>query len=254
VAHDPTAKTLGLSSDGPVSRMASAIDPPSQPPAARRPARGKARITVAAIVDTAFAIVEAEGYEALTMRRLATALETGPASLYGHVRNKAELDDLLIGELSSTITLPTPSARKWRSQTLDVCAQLRDRYLRYPGISRAALAVVPSNVKTLRINEGMLSILLAGGIAAQAAAWTIDALLLYVSAYCLELSLVRQPTGDPGGGGWVLTRKELLERLEVLPADSFPNTIRFANELTSGDGHDRFNFTIALMLAGLKRR
>src|SRR5919201_6111819 len=118
------------------------------------------------------------------MRRVAAALETGPASLYGHVRNKAELDDLLIGELSSTIDLPVPSPRAWRSQILNVCAQLRDRYLRYPGISRAALAVVPTNVKTLRINEGMLAILLAGGVAPQAAAWTIDALLLYVSAYC----------------------------------------------------------------------
>jgi hypothetical protein len=45
-----------------------------------------------------------------------------------------------------------------------------------------------------------------------------------------------------------------VERFERLPVDSFPNTVRFAHELTSGDGHDRFDFTIALMLAGLTQR
>jgi AcrR family transcriptional regulator len=221
---------------------------------ARQPARGKARFTRAAIVQTAFAIVEAEGFDALTMRRVAAALETGPASLYGHVRNKAELDDLLIGELSSTIKLPLPSPRDWRSQIHDVCAQLRDAYLRYPGISRAALAVVPTNLKTLRINEGLLAILLAGGIAPQPAAWTIDALFLYVSAYCLERSLLHQQPDNAGQDGRVLTRTALVERFERLPADSFPNTVRFAHELTSGDGHERFEFAIALLLAGLDQR
>jgi AcrR family transcriptional regulator len=233
--------------------VAEAIGEPA-PRSARQPARGKARITRAAIVQSAFAIIEAEGFDALTMRRVAAALETGPASLYGHVRNKAELDDLLIGELSSSINLPVPSPRQWRAQILEVCAQLRDRYLRYPGISRAALAIVPTNLQTLRINEGMLAILLAGGIAPQTAAWTIDALFLYVSAYCLELSLMRQQPGNTGSDGRVLTRTELLERFARLPVDSFPNTVRFANELTSGDGHDRFDFTIALMLAGLTQR
>jgi AcrR family transcriptional regulator len=233
--------------------VAEAIDQPARG-SARKPARGKARITVAAIVETAFAIVEAEGFDALTMRRVAAALETGPASLYGHVRNKAELDDLLIGEISSTVRLPVPSPAEWRSQILDVCAQLRDGYLRYPGIARAALAVVPSNLKTLRINEGMLAILLAGGIAPHTAAWTIDALFLYVSAYCLELSSMRRRRDNTGSDARVLTRTELVERFERLPADSFPNMVRFANELTSGSGHDRFDFTIGLMLAGLHQR
>jgi AcrR family transcriptional regulator len=233
--------------------VADAIDQPARG-SARKPARGKARITVAAIVETAFAIVEAEGFDALTMRRVAAALETGPASLYGHVRNKAELDDLLIGEISSTVSLPVPIPGEWRSQILDVCAQLRDRYLRYPGIARAALGVVPTNLKTLRINEGMLAILLAGGIAPHTAAWTIDALFLYVSAYCLELSSMRGRRDNAGSDARVLTRTELVERFERLPADSFPNMVRFANELTSGLGHDRFDFTIGLILAGLHQR
>ena len=50
---------------------------------ARRGPSGGAKkpITVEAIISTAFGIVENEGYQALTMRRVAAALETGPSSL-----------------------------------------------------------------------------------------------------------------------------------------------------------------------------
>ena len=209
----------------------------------------KAPITVGRIVDAAFQIVEAEGFDALTMRRVAAALETGPASLYAHVRNKAELDDLLIGELCARVTLPAADPGQWRAQILDVCQQLRDHYLHYPGISRAALAAVPDSVETLRISEGMLAILLAGGIPPQSAAWASDAAFLYVSAYSFEVSL-RQPRGEDVDGR-IFDRAELIERFRMLPANRFPNTIAYARELTSGDGHERFDFTLDLLLRGL---
>src|ERR1700684_752265 len=162
----------------------------------RGPSGGtKPPITVDAIISTAFGIVAEEGYEALTMRRVATVLETGPSSLYAHVVNKEDLDELLIGRLCAEISLPEPDPASWRQQIVSVCAQLRDQYLRYPGISRAAFAVAPSNLDTLRVGEGMLAILLAGGVSPQAAAGAIDSLLLYVGAYSLEASLADQRRG-----------------------------------------------------------
>src|SRR5690242_12591869 len=160
--------------------------------ARRGPSGGRKQpITVDVIIRTAFGIVEREGYDALTMRRLATALETGPSSLYAHVVNKEDLDELLIGQLCAEIKLPEPDPAAWRQQIISVCTQLRDQYMRYPGISQAAFAAAPSNVDTLRVSEGMLAILLAGGIDPQPAAWAIDSLTLYVNAYSLEASLAR---------------------------------------------------------------
>jgi len=217
----------------------------------RGPSGGRKKpITVEAIIDTAFGIVASEGYEALTMRRVATALETGPASLYAHVVNKDDLDDLLLGRLYAQIELPEPDSGTWRQQITSVCAQMRDQYSRYPGISGAALAIVPTNLETMRVNEGMFAIVLAGGIDPQTAAWAIDALTLYVNAYCLEASLRDQVTRN--GDNWVLSRDELLRRFAELP-DTFPQTKRYAAELTSGSGHDRFDFTINLILDGLQR-
>jgi AcrR family transcriptional regulator len=223
------------------------------PVARRGPSGGtKKPITVEAIVSTAFGIVETEGYQALTMRRVATALETGPSSLYAHVVNKEDLDELLIGRLCAAIDLPGPDPAAWRKQIISVCTQLRDQYLRYPGISQAAFAVAPTNLDTLRVSEGMLAILLAGGTGAQAAAWATDSLLLYVSAYSLEVSLVDQQRSH-GDGSWVVSRDELLRRFAALPG-TFPQTKRYAAELTAGTGHDRFDFTIGLMIDGLAHR
>jgi AcrR family transcriptional regulator len=228
--------------------------PGASTPATRRGPSGgtKTPITVETIVSTAFGIVAEEGYPALTMRRVATALETGPSSLYAHVVNKEDLDELLIGRLCAEIDLPSPDPAAWRQQLISVCTQLRDQYLRYPGISRAAFAVAPSNLDTLRVAEGMLAILLAGGIDPQTSAWAIDSLLLYVNAYSLEASLVNeQLTHDEND--WVISRDELLRRFAALP-DAFPQTKRYAAELTAGTGHDRFDFTIALMIDGLAHR
>jgi AcrR family transcriptional regulator len=222
----------------------------STPAARRGPSGGtKQPITVEAIIAAALGTVEREGYQALTMRRVAAALETGPSSLYAHVVNKEDLDELLIGRLCAAIELPEPDAATWRQQVTSVCTQLRDQYLRYPGISRAAFAVAPSNLDTLRVTEGMLAILLAGGIGPQAAAWAMDSLILYVGAYSLEVSLVNRQRRR-GDSGWVISRDELLRRFAALPG-TFPQTKRYAAELTAGTGHDRFDFTIGLMLNGL---
>lgn len=210
----------------------------------------KKPITVDAIIETAFGIVEREGYRALTMRRVASALETGPASLYAHVVNKDDLDDLLIGRLCTEIKLPQPNPRTWREQLVSVCTQIRDQYQRYPGISLAALAAVPTNVETLRVSEGMLGIALAGGVDPQTAAWTIDALLLYVNAFCLETSL---RDGHDDNERWNVSRDESLRRFAALP-DTFPHTKRYTAELTSGTAADRFLFTLGLILDGLGDR
>lgn len=238
----------------PRERRAARHQPPN-PEAATdaRPRRRKVPITVEQVVDTALGVIATEGYEALTMRRLAGALDTGPASLYAHVVNKADLDELLIGRLCAGLVLPAPDPATWREQIRGVCAQMRDQYLKYPGISRAALAMAPTDLQTMRVTEGMLAILLAGGVPPQSAAWAIDALLLYVAAYCLEVSVARRRAADDDTA-WVLDRDELVRRFTALPVETFPHTTRHAAELTAGEGHDRFDFTLGVLIDGLAHR
>lgn len=211
----------------------------------------KAPITADRITDAALAIVAARGYDALTMRSVAARLETGPASLYAHVVNKADLDELIIGRLCSEVALPDPVPALWREQITDICVQLRDQYLKYPGISQAALAMDPTDLDVLRVNEGMLAVLIAGGISPQIAAWAIDALFLYVGAYAMDVAVAGRgsSTGERRLG--VEDREHLIARFTALPADRFPNTRQYAAELTSGTAHERFDFTLSRILGNL---
>ena len=235
----------------PKQRRAARHAQPAPPPG--RQTRRKPPITVGRITDAALEVVATQGYDALTMRSVAGVLDTGPASLYAHVVNKADIDELIIGRLCAQLVLPEPDPATWREQILDVCAQIRDQYLRYPGISHAALAMVSTNLDVLRVNEAMLAILLTGGIEPRTAAWAIDALSLYVSAYTLELSLVAQRQSRQDDD-WVVSRDELVRRFTALPADQFPQISRYAVELTSGTGHERFDFTLGLIVDNLTRR
>lgn len=213
----------------------------------------KAPITVERITDAALRVVAEQGYDALTIRNVTNVLETGPSSLYAHIVNKADIDDLLVGRLCSQIVLPKPDPDRWREQLRDVYAQMRDQYLKYPGISRAALAMVPTNLEALRVAEGIFSILLAAGIEPQIAAWGMDVLSLYVAGYALENSLVlqRQKAQDTT---WVLSPEELVARFSALPEATFPNTRKYVTELTSGTGHQRFDFALGLLIDNLAQR
>jgi len=232
----------------PKRRRAARHAQPATSPAQQVPR--KAPITAGRIIDAALQVVATEGYDALTIRRVAAVLNTGPSSLYAHIVNKDDLDDLIIGRLYAEIVLPEPDPASWREQLREVYGQIRDQYLKYPGVSRAAMAMVPTHLETLRVGEGLLALLLAGGIVPQTAAWALDALTLYVGAYTLERSLVQQRQ-QHHGDEWVLGRDELAGRLGALPADRFPHTRSHAVELTSGAGHDRFDFTLGLVIGNL---
>jgi AcrR family transcriptional regulator len=217
-----------------------------------RSRRGREPLSVERIVQAALETIERTGFDALTMRSVATALDTGPASLYAHVRNKAELGDLLLGELCSRVERPDPDPARWQDQFAHLCRQLRDELLRYPGVARATLAVVPSHAGTLRLAESMLAVLLAGDCSPREAAWVSDTALLYITAYCLEAAEALHQHEDLGGAE--IDAAEIADRLRMLPEEQFPHTVALAGELTAGGGHDRFDFAIRLLLRGVAWR
>ena len=58
------------------------------------------------------------------------------------------------------------------------------------------------------------------------------------------------PSGVPGQQAHQQQRQEVQARCAALP-DTFPQTKRYAAELTAGTGHDRFDFTLGLMIGDL---
>jgi len=76
--------------------------PPWERAARKTKAPARTPLTQEAIVAAALRILESEGYDALSMRRVAADLGTGAASLYAHVANKDELLKLCIDRVILT--------------------------------------------------------------------------------------------------------------------------------------------------------
>lgn len=76
--------------------------------------RTQANLTVDRIVSHAFALLEEEGLEALSMRRLADKLQVRAPALYWHVADKAELFGLMARDIYSAAYSKTGSAQDWR--------------------------------------------------------------------------------------------------------------------------------------------
>jgi hypothetical protein len=65
--------------------------------------------------------------------------------------------------------------------------------------------------------------------------------------------MVQQRQKDPDET-WVLSQEELIRRFTALPETAFPQTRKYAAELTSGTGHQRFDFTLGLLIGNLTQQ
>src|ERR1041384_8245048 len=114
-------------------------------PRSRRERPAKPALTREGIVATAVGLMRAEGLERVTMRRLATELDTGPASLYVYVRNTAELHGALLDELLAELVLPgieTPVG--WSDRLIDLLCRYTELLYGYPSLARSVLTLMPS--------------------------------------------------------------------------------------------------------------
>lgn len=208
-------------------------------------------LTVEAIVETGIRILDAEGLDGLSMRRIAQELGTGPASLYAHVSGKDELLELMLDRVSGEIRLPeAPDPSRWKEQLKEVYRECQRVYTSHRDISMVSLANVPLGPNQLRITEFLLDLLLGAGVPEQAAAWAIDRLALMLDADAFESYVFteRARRGEDVGQ-WLA---KIRNYFEGLPAERFPRITAMRETLTTGDGQDRFEFGLEVFLRGLE--
>src|SRR4051794_36220693 len=91
------------------------MSPRNPAPRSRRERPAKPALTHDGIVATAVRVMEAEGLDRVTMRRLAQELDTGPASLYVYVANTAELHAAILEDLLGEVDLrPVRAEGDWQ--------------------------------------------------------------------------------------------------------------------------------------------
>jgi AcrR family transcriptional regulator len=120
--------------------------------------RGRDRgLSRAEIISAAIAIADAEGPDALSMRRIARALGVGAMSLYWHIASKEELLDLMLEAIEGEIEVPEPSG-DWQADLRVFARSARASLLRHRWAMEFIGGRPPSGPNDVRNLEGMLAL------------------------------------------------------------------------------------------------
>ncbi|MCL9793696.1 TetR/AcrR family transcriptional regulator C-terminal domain-containing protein [Frankia sp. AgKG'84/4] len=104
---------------------------------ARPVERRRPRLSREEIVDAAITIADAEGITAVSIRRVAAALNARPMSLYSHFDRKDDLLALMSDQVAAEILVPEPMPADWRDRLRAIAHRTRDSALRHPWVLRA---------------------------------------------------------------------------------------------------------------------
>jgi AcrR family transcriptional regulator len=96
-----------------------------------QPPRRVRGLSQADIVDAAIAVADAEGAEAVSMRRIAREMRVGAMSLYWHVASKEELHLLMLEWVQGEAQVPEPTG-DWQADLRAYAYVTRDVLLRHP--------------------------------------------------------------------------------------------------------------------------
>ncbi len=219
-------------------------------PRSRRDRPSKPALSREAIVDAGLDILRTEGIDALSMRRVAQALDTGPASLYVYVANREELHALLFDAAIGTIEVEATDPERWREQLQDLITRVATMMVEdFPGIAIMGMAAIPTGDNALRVTESMMSLLRAGGAGDQAVAYAGDLISMYATAIAYEQSLYAALYADPDHEQRELAR--VMDRFTSLPSDRYPTMASVAPLMVRGSGHERFLLGLDIIINGL---
>jgi len=202
----------------------------------------KEPLSLEAFTAAALGLLEREGMDAVTLRRLARELETGPASLYAYVRNVQELHALMLDRALSAVDLnPAPGGRP-RERLAGICSSYVEVLLRHDGLARLAAGVLPYGENAVALTDTVLECLRDMGLSPLRAAWGFDLLMLHVTAIAAEQDR-RRAQHEPIGRA-----REAYVQAE---AEQFPHVHTLNDELFSGTVAARFSWTLDTLLAGI---
>lgn len=226
-----------------------------------RPA--KAPLSRKAIVAAALDLVDQVGYAAVTMRRVAQALDTGPASLYVYVADRdelmAEAYDLALAE----VRVPSPADGDWRARLELLVSRTITTLGSHDDIAMVAITRVPTGPHALRILEATMALLRAGGIDDTLCPWAADLLDQYVTSSALELAarLRDQRSTAATEGAAEATEQAMSEAAKSeldavysrLPADTYPTIHALRRVMTTAgrDSHAYAAWKLNVIIDGL---
>jgi AcrR family transcriptional regulator len=203
----------------------------SAPPAPRRGRGRPAKLSRDAIVAATLGLLDREGAEALTMRRLAAELGVEAMSLYRHVADRAALLEALADRLAAQIG-PRPRDEDWGDALRGLAGDLRALARRHPAAFTLTSARVLNTPGVLRPIEDALGALRRGGFTPARAVFAYRLVVTYARGYALaELA------------GFAI---------EVGPAQQQPHVRSLSRRLAAEPSESNFRTGLETILGGLR--
>ncbi|MGQ5638907.1 MULTISPECIES: TetR/AcrR family transcriptional regulator [unclassified Streptomyces] len=223
----------------------------AQSPPAPRPVLTHARIVAAAL-----RIADADGLDAVSMRRLATELGVSAMTCYRHVSGKEDIIELMLDKIRAEMLLEEPGG-PWREVLRASALRFRQVVLRHPWMTdvpgRILFAPTPAH---LALMEQQFTALDGLGLTMEQRADITGAVTAYARARAhdeITRARLRAPEGWTSGEE---ARKANLARLSfLLEAGDYPLYQRYVREASPHDDEDaRFAFGLDCLLDGITAR
>lgn len=181
------------------------------------------------IVASAIKLIDSEGMEGFSMRKLGQALGAGATTLYWHVKDKDQLIDLVLDECALDVRLDDDSAAPWRDRLARLAREIRAGLKRHYHLAPLYGSRIPAGPNTLRVMERLLTLMRAGGYDGEKLMLAFSSLTNYVIG---SVIMDNRALGGPETEGKSLEelRAMYVEILASLPADMYPNLSRLIPE------------------------
>jgi AcrR family transcriptional regulator len=200
------------------------------------------------VVAEALAVIAQDGVEALTMRTLAARLGVVPGALYRHVRNKEQLQDLVLDGVLGEVDADLDPALPWTQQVTLLARRLRAVLDDHPGVAGLLAARDPLGPHALVLAEAFLAALHAAGFGDHQAGLAYFLLVDYTVGFAVaasHTSVGARRVGDPA------TRQRLHQFLGALPAERFPTLVALGGHVWLDNRDERFTTGLDVLVDGL---
>lgn len=171
------------------------------------------------ILTVALALLDREGLDAFSMRRLAEELGVGTMTIYGYFRGKDELLDAVIDAAAEQIAV-APARGSWRARLCQLMLVIRQSLIEHPSVVELRLKRPLVSPGALRLTEVGVGILRDAGFGKREAARAFRTLFIYTFGYSAF---------GPGKRSEAES-EETRSAISALPADRYPSLTALVHE------------------------
>jgi AcrR family transcriptional regulator len=212
--------------------------------ASRRTRPAKPPLSRDAIVEEALRQLASEDDGTMSLRKIAKALDTGPASLYAYVNDMSELQALVVDRALEAVKVDEAEG-SWRDRLEELLRSYTEVLMSSPAVALMALQTTAVGPNALRIAETLLELLAEAGVDQANAAWAIDMLTMLVTAVAAEHAHGSDP-GAPDGA--------VAQAINRAPANEYPRVHAARTDIMSGTGEERFAWGVDVLIRGILSR